>query len=209
MARTVTRYTCRQYCTDRKTRVQSHQLHSKLPSWRIELFFPRCPSHAGGIRWSQDLKETQSVSEAEKKTRQAIFKLAGSWSKRNGPWADVRDLFANSFIRLKIICLMESWGKFFSCWKLPAVWWWAGRTLCYFRALFTMTEPQTSWSSLQTQLMLPSADPLTRAAFSSFNQLYLTLICYAFLLSDLKATKKNRLQAVKGWNPWCYQADHW
>lgn len=82
-------------------------------------------------------------------------------------------------------------------------------TVCYFRALFTMTEPQTSWSSLQTQLMLPSADPLTRAAFSSFNQLYLTLICYAFLLSDLKATKKNRLQAVKGWNPWCYQADHW
>lgn len=71
-------------------------------------------------------------------------------------------------------------------------------TACYFRALFTMTEPQTSWSSLQTQLMLPSADPLTRAAFTSFNQLYLTLICYAFLLPDLKATKKNRLQAVKG-----------
>lgn len=54
-----------------------------------------------------------------------------------------------------------------------------------------MTEPQT-------QLMLPSADPLTRTAFTSFNQLYLTLICYAFLLPDLKATKKNRLQAVKG-----------
>lgn len=138
MARTVTRYTCRQYCTDRKTRVQSHQLHSKLPSWRIELFFPRCPSHAGGIRWSQDLKETQSVSEAEKKTRQAIFKLAGSWSKRNGPWADVRDLFANSFIRLKIVCLMESWGKFFSCWKLPAVWWWAGRTLCVILELYLL-----------------------------------------------------------------------
>lgn len=206
MARTVTRYTCRQYCTDRKTTVQSHQLHSKLPSWRIELFFPRCPLHAGGIRWSQDLKETQSVSEAEKKTRQAIFKLAGSWSKRNrceGPvckqFHSFEDYLSHGVLR-KVLQLLKA-----SCCLVMS----RTNTVCYFRALFTMTEPQTSWSSLQTQLMLPSADPLTRAAFSSFNQLYLTLICYAFLLSDLKATKKNRLQAVKGWNPWCYQADHW
>lgn len=42
------------------------------------------------------------------------------------------------FIRLKIICLMESWGQFFSCWKLPAVWWWAGRTLCVILELYLL-----------------------------------------------------------------------